>query len=60
MSPGPGNIWVLFDLDNGDELSKRYVWWFPSRARAVLFKREHKKQRYATRLSRPFLYRRLR
>lgn len=31
------DAWLVFDMDNGDEEKKYYVWWFPTRAKA----REH-------------------
>lgn len=49
----PTEIWLVFDLSNGDELSHRYVWWFETRAAA----REHiawqRAQSHAARLSQP-------
>lgn len=38
----PLTMWVLIDLDNGHERSKRYLWWFETRALAREFKRHHK------------------
>lgn len=46
-------IWVLFDLDNRNEHSSGYLWWFETRKQA----REHKKHQemnlYNARLSQP-------
>lgn len=32
-------FWVLIDLSNGDENSRRYLWWFASKKKA----KEHRK-----------------
>ncbi len=37
-------MWVLFDLSNGDAISKRYLWWFLTKKRAEEFLAEHRAQ----------------
>lgn len=32
-------VWLLFDTANGDELSKRYVWWFDTKKAAQEYKK---------------------
>jgi len=53
----PEEMWVLFDMVNGDSMSRRYIWWFRTRAMA----REHMKHQRgmpnAASLSGPFKYR---
>lgn len=62
----PREIWVLFDLDNGDGLwqppavapgGKRYLWWFDTRGAAVRYRRARKQAPFAARLSTPVRYR---
>jgi hypothetical protein len=36
----PKEIWVLFDISNGLDGSKNYVWWFETRAKARGYKLE--------------------
>lgn len=51
--PNKKTVWLLFDLDNGHEGSKRYVWWFDTKRQAADFKREHRKKPFAASLSVP-------
>ena len=52
----PNKIWVVFDLSNGDELTKQYAWYFKTRERARKHIRWVKHIKYAARLSGPMLY----
>jgi hypothetical protein len=56
MKPIHGTMWVVFDLDNGNEHSRRYCWCFESRQQA----RDHiywqRRQPHAARLSGPRRY----
>lgn len=36
--PDGKNIWILFDVSNGDIASKRYLWWFDTRQKAREYK----------------------
>lgn len=49
-------IWVMFDLDNGDKKSRRYLWWFETKKAAI----EHRKWQmfltYGASLSEPEKY----
>jgi hypothetical protein len=51
--PKKKHVWLLFDLNNGHEGSKRYVWWFDTKKQASDFKREHKTKPNAATLSAP-------
>lgn len=52
--PIEGNdIWILFDLSNGDTGSKRYLWWFSTRKDALKYRRFHNKSKYSAALSMP-------
>lgn len=59
----PREIWILFDLDNGDGLwpagicARRYYWWFETRTAAMRHRREQRKHPFAARLSAPVRYR---
>lgn len=46
--------WVLFDADNGDELSKRYCWLFYTRQEARTMRTRHMGSPNLTRLVGPF------
>jgi hypothetical protein len=53
----PSNAcWLVFDLSNGDPLSRRYVWWFETLKAA----RDHiawqKKQKFSADLSPPMKF----
>lgn len=52
----PEVIWILFDLDNGHEKGKRYLWYFETEGAARTFKREHIAQGYTVQLSKPVCY----
>jgi len=56
MRPKSKEVWLVFDLSNGDPASRRYVWWFDSLSAARRFKRDHNKRQYASVLSKPFRY----
>ena len=51
--PRTGTVWLLFDLSNGHELTKRYVWWFDTKRQAREFKREQLKRKHRATLSAP-------
>lgn len=53
----PKVAWIVFDMDNGDPGSHRYVWWFPTRREAREKVREHERNypQYA-RLAGPLKY----
>jgi hypothetical protein len=54
----PGNMWVLFDMDNGDPSSRRYLWWFETREKARAHKkRQNSRWPSSARLAGPFRYR---
>ena len=53
VKPKGKEIWVLFDLSNGDAMSKRYLWWFDTREEAMAHRKWQKRQRYAAVLSLP-------
>lgn len=46
-------IYVLFDLSNGDVLTRRYLWWFDTRKQAMEHRKEQKKMKYGADLSMP-------
>lgn len=52
----PNKIWVIFDLSNGDELSRRYIWYFETREKAINHIKWQKEQKYSAKLSRPIKY----
>ena len=52
----PDRLYMVFDLDNGDMLSKRYVWYFSSKAKALKHIRAQRAQLNSARLSDPVLY----
>lgn len=49
-------IWLVFDLDNGDESKGHYVWWFHTRKQAREHIKFQKKQKFAAKLSQPICY----
>lgn len=49
-------IWLLFDLSNGDNQTKRYVWWFDTRDKALNHRKWQRKQKYSACLSMPIRY----
>lgn len=51
-----GEVWLVFDLSNGDSTSRRYVWWFDSRKEARRFISHHKTLKYASTLSTPLKF----
>lgn len=50
------NVWLLFDTANGDEKTRRYLWWFDSRQKAREFKKEHEKYANHYKLHGPVKY----
>lgn len=52
----PSEMWVLFDIDNGDFPAKNYMWWFTSRKKALEHKREQRFHPNAATLIGPFKY----
>lgn len=43
MKSLPHTLWVLIDCDNGNEGSRRYLWWFETRQKAI----DHRKAQNA-------------
>jgi hypothetical protein len=52
----PRFMWVLFDRDNGNPGSHRYLWWFRSRASAQEHKRRQNSRPECAKLAGPFRY----
>lgn len=53
----PKIMWVLFDIDNGDDGdSKGYTWWFRTRQAAREHKKWQAKQQFCATLVGPFKY----
>ena len=57
----PAVAWLLFDVSNGHDGSKNYVWWFETRKKARSFKNDHLRRKRTketlTDLVGPFPYR---
>lgn len=51
--PKGKTIWLLFDLNNGDAGSRRYVWWFNTRGMAMAHRRHQHKMEFGAKLSMP-------
>lgn len=56
MKP-PIYLWLLFDLDNGDETKGIYYWRFSTRSKAREHIKEQASRLHPARLSRPYKYR---
>lgn len=56
MKTEPFKLWLVFDLDNGDESKGHYAWWFETRQKARDHIKFQKKQKFAARLSQPICY----
>lgn len=54
--PKTNVIWLLFDLDNGHQVTKHYVWWFNTRQDARNFLKFHNQQPFAAKLTGPIQY----
>lgn len=55
--PKGRDIWVIFDLSNGDPASRCYLWWFETRTEALAWRRERLGPKFAE-FSLPMKYRR--
>lgn len=51
--PEQKDIWLVFDMSNGDKPSKRYVWWFDSIKQARKHIKHQRQMKYAATLSSP-------
>lgn len=54
--PTDGEIWLVFDLDNGHAPHKNYVWWFTAKDLALKHIGWQKKQADSARLSEPMKF----
>ena len=54
--PAEGEIWLVFDLDNGHAPHKNYVWWFETKELALEHIKWQKKQKHAASLSEPMKF----
>lgn len=52
----PKECWLVFDLSNGDELSKKYVWWFYTKKQANAHIEEQKDREFSAELTEPVKY----
>jgi hypothetical protein len=51
--PDHKHVWLVFDMSNGDKLSKRYVWWFDTKKQANEHIKWQRKQKWCATLSAP-------
>lgn len=56
MKKYPKECWLVFDISNGDELSKRYVWWFDTKQQADNYIEEQRERDFAAELNGPIKY----
>lgn len=47
--PRDREVWLVFDLSNGDSETQRYVWWFDTEAQALAWLAEARARPSATR-----------
>ena len=54
--PRGREVWLVFDLSNGDSETQRYVWWFDTEAQAVAWLAEARARPLSATFSEPVRY----
>ena len=57
--PKGREVWLLFDQANGDEGSRRYVWWFDTKGAALAHRRHQHRHPSNAKLSMPIRFKRM-